>query len=104
MAPLADKSDELLIFTEADRLTDDVPAVPELTYPAVVTFGVTLTDLVSVSVFVPLVDTVAEDPEMLDGAVTDPVGTALIVMSTSSSPSYPVSGVMVSVCWDVVGV
>jgi hypothetical protein len=67
-----------LVVTDAVNDTEELPAVPELIYPAVVTFGVTETLFVSVSVFVP-VDTVAEVPEILLGAVTVPLGVALIV-------------------------
>lgn len=58
------------VVTEAERLTELFPAVPELTYPAV-TVGVTETVFERVSVFVP-VDTVALDPDMDAGAVADP--------------------------------
>ena len=50
-----------------------MPAVPLEIYPAVVTFGVTLTVLVSVKVLVPVL-TVAVVPLIEDGAVTVPAG------------------------------
>jgi hypothetical protein len=51
--------------------------VPALTYPAVVTLGVTEIVFVNVIVFVP-VDTVALVPEMEVGDVVVPDGIALI--------------------------
>ena len=62
-----------------DAVSDTLafPAVPELIYPAVVTFGVIDTVLLNVSVFVP-VDTVALVPETVDGAVTEPLATLLL--------------------------
>ena len=56
------------------RDTEEFPAVPLDTYPAVVTLGVTLTVLDNVSVFVPVL-TVADVPVIEDGAVTEPLGT-----------------------------
>ena len=63
------RSEEERVFTDAVRLTDAFPAVPLETYPAVVTLGVTDTVFDSVNVLVP-VDTVALDPEIVEGAVT----------------------------------
>jgi hypothetical protein len=65
-----------LVVTEAVRETELFPAVPEATYPAV-TLGVTETVFESVRVFVP-VETVADEPEMLDGAVALPVATLFV--------------------------
>ena len=65
-----------LVVTDAVSDTEESPAVPLDTYPAVVTLGVTLTDLVSVRVFVP-VDTDAEVPLILVGDVTEPLATDL---------------------------
>lgn len=64
------------VVTDAVKLTELFPAVPLATYPAV-TDGVTLTVLDSVSVFVP-VDTLAEEPLMLAGAVALPALTAFV--------------------------
>ena len=66
------------MFTEAVRETLLFPAVPEEMYPAVVTEGVTLTLFVNVSVPVPVVN-VAPVPVIVEGAVTEPLATALIV-------------------------
>ncbi|MBR5939337.1 hypothetical protein IKZ77_02175, partial [Candidatus Saccharibacteria bacterium] len=66
------------IVTLAVKLTLEFPAVPLEIYPAVVTLGVTLTVLVRVKVPVP-VESVAEVPEILAGAVTVPFATALIL-------------------------
>ena len=60
-----------LVVTDAVRLTEAFPAVPDATYPAV-TEGVTETVFVSVSVFVP-VEMEALVPEMDAGAVADPL-------------------------------
>ena len=84
-------------MTLAVRLTALFPAVPLATYPAV-TLGVTDTVLLNVSVLLP-VDTVADDPLIVAGAVALPLGMALIC--TLDSASYPLSGVIV--CEDVVG-
>jgi hypothetical protein len=65
------------VVTDAVRLTDEFPAVPAETYPAVLTVGVTETVLVSVIVFVPE-DTDAEVPLMDAGAVTLPLATDLL--------------------------
>lgn len=62
------------VVTEAVRDTELFPAVPEETYPAE-TEGVTLTVLERVIVLVP-VDTEADVPEMVAGAVADPELTA----------------------------
>ena len=64
------------VVTDAVKLTELFPAVPLATYPAV-TDGVTLTVLDSVSVFVP-VETLAEEPLMLAGAVALPALTAFV--------------------------
>lgn len=64
------------VVTEAVSDTALFPAVPLLTYPAE-TDGVTDTVLESVSVFVP-VDTVADVPLMLAGAVALPLATLLL--------------------------
>ena len=76
MAPLAVGVG--LTVTDADRLTDESPAVPLDTYPAVVTDGVTLTVLDKVKVFVP-VEIVALLPLIELGAVTVPFATLLIL-------------------------
>ena len=65
----------------AVKLTDEFPAVPLDTYPAV-TDGVTDTVLLKVSVFVPVL-TEADVPLMLAGAVAEPLGIAFIVMAPS---------------------
>ena len=65
------------VVTDAVSDTDAFPAVPEATYPAL-TVGVTETVLLKVSVFVP-VETDAEVPLMVAGAVADPEETALLV-------------------------
>ena len=65
-----------LVVTDAVRDTEEFPAVPEDTYPAD-TVGVTDTVLESVRVFVP-VETDAEVPLMLAGAVADPDVTDLV--------------------------
>ena len=62
------------VVTLAVKLTLAFPAVPDETYPAVVTEGVTETVLLKVKVFVP-VETDALVPLIEDGAVTDPEGT-----------------------------
>jgi hypothetical protein len=67
-----------LVVTEAVKDTEAFPAVPALIYPAVVTLGVTETVLVNVIVLVP-VETVAVVPEIVEGAVTLPFATALIL-------------------------
>ena len=63
------------VVTDAVSDTELFPAVPLLTYPAVVTLGVTLTVLDNVSVFVPVL-TVADVPVIEAGAVTVPLATA----------------------------
>ena len=68
-----------LVVTDAVRDTEEFPAVPALTYPAAVTFGVTETVLESVIVFVP-VETEALDPVMVAGAVTVPAATLLVAL------------------------
>jgi hypothetical protein len=65
-----------LVVTDAVRDTEEVVAVPALTYPAETT-GVTETDFVSVIVFVP-VDTVAVVPLIDVGADAEPDATALV--------------------------
>ena len=64
------------VVTDAVRLTEEFPAVPELTYPAD-TDGVTDTVLLKVRVFVP-VDTEALVPVILAGAVAEPLDTDLL--------------------------
>lgn len=59
------------VVTEAVSETDEFPAVPEATYPAD-TCGVLLTDLVRVSVFVP-VETDAPVPVMEAAGVALPL-------------------------------
>ena len=61
------------VVTLAVRETDAFPAVPVETYPAETT-GVTEIVLLSVNVFVP-VETLADVPEIVDGAVADPLYT-----------------------------
>ncbi len=63
------------VVTDAVSVTDALCAVPADTYPAVTT-GVIDTLFVSVSVFVP-VETVADDPETVEGPFAEPAATAL---------------------------
>ena len=67
-----------LTVTLAVKLTEELPAVPLLIYPAVLTLGVTDTVLVNVIVLVPVVMD-ALVPLIEDGAVAVPFGVALIV-------------------------
>ena len=64
------------VVMDAVNETELLPAVPDATYPAV-TAGVTLTDLESVSVFVPVL-TDAEVPVIEAGAVAEPASTDLV--------------------------
>lgn len=61
------------VVTDAVSDTDEFPAVPDETYPAD-TVGVFDTDLLSVSVFVP-VDTDAPVAVIVDAGVADPLDT-----------------------------
>ena len=65
-----------LVVTEAVKLTELLPAVPALTYPAE-TEGVTLTVLVKVKVLVPVL-TVALEPLIDAGAVAEPLETDFV--------------------------
>lgn len=67
-----------LVVTDAVRLTDVLPAVPDATYPAD-TCGVLDTLLVRVSVFVPVV-TDALVPDMDDAGVADPEATVPLAL------------------------
>lgn len=64
------------VVTDAVRDTVELPAVPELAYPAD-TVGVTEIVLLNVSVLFP-VDTDALDPDIVAGAVADPLATDLV--------------------------
>ena len=66
-----------LVVTDAVSDTAELPAVPELMYPGVVTFGVTDTDFDSVIVLVPVV-TDAPEPLIEPGAVTEPLATDFV--------------------------
>ena len=67
-----------LVVTDAVSDTDELPAVPLETYPAV-TLGVTETVFESVKVLVP-VDTLALVPLIVAGAVADPLDTDLVAL------------------------
>ena len=64
-----------MVVTDAVRLTELLPAVPEETYPAV-TEGVTEIVLLNVRVFVPVL-TDALVPLIVAGAVAEPLATLL---------------------------
>ena len=67
------------VVTLAVSETAEFPAVPELIYPAVVMLGVTETVLESVIVLVP-VETLADVPEIVAGAVALPLATVLVAL------------------------